>query len=77
VYDQLDPLVAAVVVANPARVARMKEPGVKTDAADALFLARLSASGMLPVVWVPGRWASRRSGAASQGGERGRRSRRR
>jgi transposase len=53
VYDQLDPLVAAVVVANPARVARMKEPGVKTDAADALFLARLSASGMLPVVWVP------------------------
>ncbi|HEX6511242.1 MAG TPA: IS110 family transposase [Chloroflexota bacterium] len=52
-YDQLSPVVAAVVVANPARVARMKEPGVKTDAGDALFLARLLASGMLPTVWVP------------------------
>ena len=52
-YDRLTPLVAAVVVANPVRVARMKEPGIKTDGADALFLARLSASGMLPVVWVP------------------------
>jgi transposase len=52
-YDQLAPVVAAVVVANPARVARMKEPGVKTDAGDALFLARLLASGMLPTVWVP------------------------
>jgi transposase len=52
-YDQLTPLVAAVVVANPARTSRMKEPGVKTDAGDALFLARLLASGMLPTVWVP------------------------
>jgi transposase len=53
VYDQLTPLVAAVVVANPARTSRMKEPGVKTDAGDAVFLARLLASGMLPTVWVP------------------------
>jgi hypothetical protein len=52
-YDQLTPLVAAVVVANPARTSRMKEPGVKTDAGDAVFLARLLASGMLPTVWVP------------------------
>jgi len=53
VYDKLVPLVGAVLVANPAKVARMKDPGVKTDAADALFLAQLSASTMLPVVWVP------------------------
>jgi transposase len=52
-HDQLTPLVAAVVVANPARTSRMKEPGVKTDAGDAVFLARLLASGMLPTVWVP------------------------
>jgi len=52
-HDQLTPLVAAVVVANPVRIARVKEPGVKTDPGDALFLARLLASGMLPTVWVP------------------------
>lgn len=52
-HDQLTPFVSAVVVANPVRIAHMKEPGVKTDPGDALFLARLLASGMLPTVWVP------------------------
>jgi transposase len=52
-YDQLSPLVAAVVVANPARVALIAKSRVKTDPADALALARLLAAGMLPTVWVP------------------------
>ena len=42
-YDQLSPLVAAVVVANPARVALIAKSRVKTDPADALALARLLA----------------------------------
>jgi transposase len=54
VHDELAPLVGAVIVANPARVARMKDSKVKTDGGDALFLARLLAADMMePPVWVP------------------------
>jgi len=52
-YDRLSPLVAAVVVANPAKVALIAKSRVKTDPADALALARLLAAGLLPTVWVP------------------------
>lgn len=45
--DQLQPLVASVTVAHPTPV--------KTDACDALSLARLVAAGLVPAVWVPPR----------------------
>jgi transposase len=52
-YDMLVPLVASVTVANPMQVALIAKTRVKTDPRDALTLARLLASGMLPSVWVP------------------------
>ncbi len=45
--DQLQPLVASVTVAHPTPV--------KTDARDALNLARLLAAGLIPAGWVPPR----------------------
>lgn len=52
-YDMLEPLVASVAVANPMQIALIAKTRVKTDPRDALTLARLLASGMLPSVWVP------------------------
>lgn len=53
VYDMLAPLVAEVKVANPIRVVQIARARVKTDARDALILARLLAGKLIPEVWVP------------------------
>ena len=53
IYDLLQPLVARVVVADPAKAkARMASP-VKTDKRDTLALAVLLATTNVPEVWVP------------------------
>jgi hypothetical protein len=54
-YDPLQPWVASVTVAHPTRVTRLASAPVKTDAQDALTLARLLAAGLIPAVWVPPR----------------------
>ncbi len=53
VYDMLAPFVAQVKVANPIRIAQIAQARVKTDAKDALILARLLAANLIPEVWVP------------------------
>src|SRR4051794_2490075 len=52
-YDLLKPLVGLVVVANPYKVRLIAEARVKTDARDAIALARLLAADLMPTVWVP------------------------
>lgn len=52
-YDQLQPLVGAVTVVHPYLVKLITAARVKTDARDALKLARLLAAGLAPPVWVP------------------------
>lgn len=53
-YDLRKPLVGAVVVvANPYKVRLIAEARVKTDARDAIALARLLAADLMPTVWVP------------------------
>lgn len=52
-YDLLKPLVGLVVVANPYKVRLIAETRVKTDARDAIALARLLAADLMPTVWVP------------------------
>lgn len=52
-YDLLTPLVAQVVVANPAQVEVIAHALVKTDTRDTLALARLLAAHLIPQVWVP------------------------
>ena len=52
-YDLLKPLVGAVVVANPHQVKLIAHSRVKTDARDALALAKLLAADLIPTVWVP------------------------
>ena len=53
IYDLLQPLVARVVVADPAKAkAKMALP-VKTDKRDTLGLAELLVTGSVPAVWVP------------------------
>ncbi|HSH79168.1 MAG TPA: IS110 family transposase [Herpetosiphonaceae bacterium] len=53
VHDLLQPLVARVVVADPAKAkAKMGLP-VKTDRRDTLGLAELLVTNTVPVVWVP------------------------
>jgi transposase len=52
-YDLLQPLVGSVIVANPQMVKLIAQTKVKTDARDAVALARLLAAGMIPQVWVP------------------------
>lgn len=52
-YDQITPTVAAVAVANPLLVQWISSANTKTDAHDAIKLARLLAAGMIPLVWVP------------------------
>ncbi len=52
-HDALRPLVASVTVAHPLPVRLIADARVKTDARDALNLARLLAAGLIPAVWVP------------------------
>lgn len=52
-HDQLQPLVAEVKVANPVQIKLIAQAKVKTDAKDALNLARLLAANLIPEVWVP------------------------
>ena len=53
IYDLLQPLVARVVVADPAKAkAKMALP-VKTDKRDTLGLAELLVTNSVPEVWVP------------------------
>jgi transposase len=53
VVDVLSPYVDRVVIANPKQVRMIAHAKVKTDAIDAVVLAKLYASGFLPEVWVP------------------------
>ena len=52
-YDQVSPLVAKVVVANPRLVKLISAGRVKTDKIDTMALARLLAANLIPEVWVP------------------------
>jgi transposase len=52
-YDQLVEVVGSVTIANPLMVKLIGSAKVKTDARDALTLARLLAAGIIPSVWVP------------------------
>jgi transposase len=52
-YDQINPSVASVTVANPLLIQWISSANIKTDAQDAIKLARLLAAGMVPRVWVP------------------------
>ena len=52
-YDLLKSLVCKVVVANPHQVKLITHSKVKTDAKDALALAKLLAAELVPTVWVP------------------------
>lgn len=52
-HDVLKPLVNKVVVANPLQVKLICQTKVKTDARDALALAKLLAAELIPTVWVP------------------------
>jgi transposase len=51
--DQLVPLVAAVIVANPRQVKLIAASRVKTDNRATIVLARLLAADLVPAVWVP------------------------
>ena len=51
--DHLEPLVAAVAVANPYQVKLIAASVVKTDKRDTLTLARLLAARIVPTIWVP------------------------
>lgn len=53
VADVLSPYVDRVIVANPKQVRMIAHAKVKTDAIDAVVLAKLYASGFLPEVWIP------------------------
>ena len=53
IYDQVEPLVARVVVAHPPQVKWIAEARVKTDRHDVLRLAHLLAADLIPEVWVP------------------------
>lgn len=53
IYDRVRPHVAKVIVAHPYRVRAISTARVKTNARDALILARLLASDLIPEVWVP------------------------
>ena len=53
VYDRIYSRVASVTVANPLLIRWISSANVKTDAQDAIKLARLLAAGLVPGVWVP------------------------
>ena len=52
-YDLLQPLAASVTVVHPNVVQLITTARVKTDARDALHLARLLSTGLLTSIWVP------------------------
>jgi hypothetical protein len=52
-YDQTYPFVGQLLVADPRKIAWIAQTRVKTDAHDVMKLARLSAAGLIPLVWVP------------------------
>ncbi len=52
-YDLLVPLVARVVVADPAKTKAKIASPVKTDNRDTIEMAKLLASNSIPAVWVP------------------------
>jgi transposase len=52
-YDVTSPLVQRVIVANAAKIALIAKTRTKTDNKDVMVLARLSAAGLIPQVWVP------------------------
>ncbi len=51
--DLLQPLVATVTVAHPAKTKHITAARVKNDARDAFKLAQLLAANLLPTVWIP------------------------
>jgi len=52
-YDQLQPLVAEVVVAHPQAVKLIAAARVKTDSRDTIKLASRLPANLIPAVWVP------------------------
>lgn len=52
-YDEVVELVGRVEVANAGKIALIANTRVKTDKHDVMMLARLSAAGLIPEVWVP------------------------
>ena len=52
-YDQTYQSVGQLLVADPRKIAWIAQTKVKTDAHDVMKLARLSAAGLIPLVWVP------------------------
>ena len=52
-YDQTYQSVGQLLVADPRKIAWIAQTRVKTDAHDVMKLARLSAAGLIPLVWVP------------------------
>jgi transposase len=52
-YDQTYQTVGQLLVADPRKIAWIAQTKVKTDAHDVMKLARLSAAGLIPLVWVP------------------------
>ncbi len=53
IAEIIEPLVAAVVVANTRKLPQISKAKAKTDRLDARTLARLAASGFLETVWAP------------------------
>ncbi len=52
-YDGVVDLVGRVEVANAGKIALIAQTRVKTDKHDVMKLAKLSAAGLIPEVWVP------------------------
>jgi transposase len=52
-YDEVVALVTRVEVANAGKIALIANTRVKTDKHDVMKLAKLSAAGLIPEVWVP------------------------
>jgi hypothetical protein len=52
-YDSVIQLVGRVEVAHAGKIALIAQTRVKTDKHDVMKLAKLSAAGLIPEVWVP------------------------
>ena len=53
IHDELQGVVAEVLVANSYKIKLISSSATKTDRHDALVLAKLLAANLLPAVWVP------------------------
>ncbi len=53
IHDDLQDIVAEVLVANSYKIKLISSSATKTDRHDALVLAKLLAANLLPAVWVP------------------------